>query len=142
LVTWDEVRAHLRQVFDIADENAARMTLIWCFPDGVSKLLQWVEVELETILGQPWLVLSADVLPVAELSPRQAMRRRAALAFGALVEREEMYILRHALPLDGLAWTTLDRALDETAREAAWLAAHSEPRRQPPPKLYAVAPTR
>jgi hypothetical protein len=74
--------------------------------------------------GRPWLALVAELCPEASLSLRSALLYQDRLAFGAIVLRKDVYLLRHGVPLEPLTPRELDWTLRILAHEAIKLRAN------------------
>lgn len=83
-----------------------------------------VTVTLGAACHRPWIILTAPVGDGDALDPRMALRHNAELATGALIlcPQRQVYLLRHAMPLEGTYGWALRQAIDLLTREAQQLA--------------------
>jgi hypothetical protein len=119
---WEEVRAHLRQVFRVAKDRPGWMGL-FAEPDKDGG--QPIRVETVTLFDEPWLLLLADAGRASTVSPVDALRWNMSLGLGALALERERLVVRACLPLAGLTPAALDRAVRFVAAEGARLRAMS-----------------
>ena len=115
--SWDEVRAHLKETFTLAMETEELVGLVFRFRLPEGERVQAVRVSPVQIAEEPWVVVLADLCPDVGLSTGQAIDLQGGLLFGALVVRKGIWLLRHSLPMDRLAWPDLDRAPRLVAHE-------------------------
>jgi hypothetical protein len=121
MVSWDEVRAHLRAKYDLLVDEAAWAGMEWTFRHDDVVVRQRLKVERAAALGCDWALVIAAVCHADKIAPLSARSGSARLAIGSLaVDRDRCY-LRAALPLDTLSLSDLDRAIEVVARESARL---------------------
>jgi hypothetical protein len=120
--SWDEVKEYVRGRFQILKEEDSWFGMAWRFPVGDGTFVtQRVKVHSTHAFGEAWLLAMADVVPEAQLDPREAIKHNRTLAIGALALDDGLYLMRHAAPLATLVWVDLDRMLEFVAHEAARL---------------------
>ena len=117
--TWDETKAHLRERFKLLREEPTWIAMGWTF-EGDQRV-QEEKIELRQALGEPYALISCDVIGLDQLDPREALAHNNTLAIGALALVEDRVVMRHVLPLEDLAFARLDKALELLAHEAARL---------------------
>lgn len=120
-MTWEEVRAHLRSRWRVERDSPTEIVVSCAVPIGATEMTQAVGVAPTQVEGVPWLVLVAELFPETSLSARGALLYADRLAFGAIVLREDRYLLRSGAPLAGLALVDLDWRFTILVREAARL---------------------
>jgi len=119
--TWTEVRDHLRGRFTLAGDTGRAVILSFQVPGGGREAH-----------GEPWLIILADLFSEASLPHRSALLYQDTLPFGAIVLRKEIYLFRHGVALERMAWEDLERAIRLCAHEAARLRLNVAPQGRGP----------
>lgn len=123
MLTFDDVRAYLRERFKLGVDEPRRIELGWRIHGGAAPVLQREIVEPVTAFGVPHILIAAEVMAANALSPVEAVAHNARLAVGSLALVGDMYWMRAVLAIDGTSTAVLDRALELVAHEAARLRA-------------------
>jgi hypothetical protein len=130
--TWTEVRDHLRGRFTLAGDTGRAVILSFQVPGGGREVAQSVLVAPVETHGEPWLIILADLFSEASLPHRSALLYQDTLPFGAIVLRKEIYLFRHGIALERMAWEDLERAIRLCAHEAARLRLNVAPQGRGP----------
>jgi hypothetical protein len=121
MAAWPEVKAHILETFKGGKDLDKAVELVWRFPGPNGEIAQAIRVSQVEIERQPWLFILADIGGENALNLRSAIAYQDHLGYGALVLRKGTFILRHSLPLEGLPWAEVDRAVRMVARDAGRL---------------------
>jgi hypothetical protein len=121
MATWDEVRAHLRLRWQVVHDEPTNFAVSARVPVATGEMQQAVGMAPTQLDGNPWLSIIGELFPEAALTPRGALVYADRLLLGAIVLRDDRYLLRSGVPLSGLALDALDRHLAILVREAVRL---------------------
>ncbi len=116
---WNEVVEELRRHHTLVVEKATWVGLAWRFGESVQRQ----RVEVVKLSGREQLVISCDVLPLAQISPLVALRHNATLPVGALAVEGTTCVLRCTAPIEELGPQALQQLLAIIAHEAMRLRA-------------------
>jgi hypothetical protein len=121
MMTWDEVRAHLRREFQLTHDEPEWLGLVWRFADAHDEIAQPLQISVVDSSGERWLCLTTPVASRGEVDPAVALLHNANLLAGSLCFLGPSCVLRHLVPLGALDASTLARAIEMIPHEAARL---------------------
>jgi hypothetical protein len=121
-MSWKQLTSAMAQRYQLARHERAWLALSFD-AHGVQR----VRVDLVSAFGAPWLLVRAEVCAETWLDARAALQRNDDQALGTLSLWDDVYYLRHTMPLvsvdaDALAWT-----IETLARQAAELRHQHRP---------------
>lgn len=116
---WTDLRAHLRTKYHLAVDEEQCVGLHWRFAGATDVQREFITPVI--VQGRPSAEIVANVVAASAMSAHEAMLLNARIAFGALCIADGFYLLRAVLPLDGVTFEVIDRALELIANEAARL---------------------
>lgn len=125
-VHWEEVRDHVRQTFQVAIDEPARLGLVWRFANAEGPQRQYLVPAMA--FGIPHVVITANVTTPHVMTAYDALLYNHQLAIGALCIDEGVFVLRVVLPLVGVDMSVIDRSLELLAHEAARLRTKATPK--------------
>jgi len=124
MATWQEVRAHLAQKYQIAKDEPNWIGLGWKVPtDKHGELTQHQRVEPVTVNGETWILVWSPIVEINRVPPLKVLERNMTFVIGSIAIHEGLYVFRAVLPLEGLDWKLFDANLEAVARESAVLKA-------------------
>ena len=121
--TWDETREYIRGKYKVAMDEPTWLGLAFSFTLDGAEVGQRERIEPVTALGQPALLIWADVVETNRVPNKLALQRNMSFEIGGLAISENLYVLRVVLPHEGMSWALLDEGMLFVAREAARLRA-------------------
>ncbi len=125
MLDWATVRAHVATRFSVAASSEDALQLRWNISRADGTVVEQAErLSAARAFGVPHVLIVCPVVAEAALPATDALRHNATLAIGALALTPDGYVMRASLPLDGLAFPALDRALELVAHEAARIRDH------------------
>lgn len=119
MVSWDEVREHIRQKFVLVVDEPERLGLRWVFPNGDDVQRQYVAPIVA--FGRPHVQIVSNVVSINALAAHAALTLNARIPVGALCIADGQILLRAVVPLDGIELSVVDHALNNVAHEATQL---------------------
>lgn len=119
--TWDETREHLRAKYKLMKDEPTWVGLGFGFKAKDREVTQRVHIEKHTIADMPAVMIVADVVEATRVPHEAALKRNMTFAIGGIAIHEGRYLVRVALPLANIEWSTLETVLEYIAREAARL---------------------
>jgi hypothetical protein len=121
MATWDEVRAHARGRWHVDQDSPQSVSLRFEVPAAGQKTQQVIGVAPTQVEGIPWLSAITELFFERDLSPRGALVYADRLLFGAIVLRDDRYLLRTGMALPSLTLAMFDWHVEMLAREAVRL---------------------
>jgi hypothetical protein len=131
MVSWDEVRRHVRETLVLAADEPDRLALLWEYPNVEGVQRQYVLPLVA--FARPHVVIAANVVAIESLSAHDALALNAQIPIGALCTADGYYVLRVVLPLEGVELAVIDRAIRDLAREATKLRTQAVAKPSPAP---------
>ncbi|HKA87073.1 MAG TPA: hypothetical protein VKE22_05370 [Haliangiales bacterium] len=129
MLTWEEIRAHIRKDYRPTSETATSYTLRCEFPDGAEQEVV-VTFQAERS-GGPRLDIAGPVADSRSFAPTDALAYNLKAPKGALALAGKRFVLRDTLDLKQATLAALDQALTYVASEAMRL--HRSTKREPVP---------
>ena len=121
MASWDQVRGHLRGQWQVERDDPSAFAILCPIQVGDRTVLQAVGLAPTEVHGRPWLQMIGELFVETALSTRTALTYADRLPFGAVVLRNERYLLRHGAALDVLQLVDLDWTVKVFAHEAVRL---------------------
>jgi hypothetical protein len=99
VVTWDDVKKHLRGKFQIMQEDHAYVVLNFALHQNRS---QRIVISSFEAMNHRWLLYRSRICERARLDPEEALRRNSSFAVGFLALSEGFYEVVYTLQMDTL----------------------------------------
>ena len=119
--SWDEIRDHLRNTFNVVRDEPHAMALAWTITLDQGEFVQKLGLAPMTVDSRPWLTMIAEIAVEDTIPIRTALVYQDRLPFGGLVLRKGLYLLRHGVPLEETPLSELDWIIRLLADAAAHL---------------------
>jgi hypothetical protein len=113
---WDALKAWAADAYSLDEDTGEsfQITMTW----SATPRKQAVRVAYSTIADEEWITFRSGVCRRNRISPDQAMRRSADLAFARLVGDTDRYDLVYSFPLPGLTLGRFTMLLERVAELA------------------------
>jgi hypothetical protein len=119
MLTWNQVRAHIRHTHETTEETEGRLRLRCELPDGE---LQHLQVNLrDSSRRGPTIEILAPIGDLTQVSAGDALSYNQSAEIGALVLGGETLLLRAILVPRDVTLALVDETIAQVAREAARL---------------------
>ncbi len=99
MASWEALRAHLKETFDVGVDDGKLFAIDVRYEDGRH---QRVFADVETVYGKRFLQLRSLVAKQQRIDPVEALEASAELTLGALVLEDGMYFLQQRIVLENL----------------------------------------
>lgn len=131
-LTWDEIREHLRKTFQVVRDDDEAMALTWSAQINLGEVTQSLGMAPMIVDERPWLTMVCEISLDEGFPLRTAMLYQDRLAFGGLVLRRGMYLLRHGVALDAITMPELEWTIRTMVNEAARMRVNLSTKSRPP----------
>jgi len=118
-LSWDEIREHLRKTYRVLRDDDEAMALSWSADTPIGDVTQGLGLAPMMIDERPWLTMVCEIALEDGFPLRTALLYQDRLAFGGLVLRRGMYLLRHGVALDAITVPELEWTIRTMVNEAA-----------------------
>jgi hypothetical protein len=118
--SWDEVREHAREKYNLQEETDRSFKLVWEYRNG---RFQMITVSRFEAIDREWVDFVSAACKREQLEPEEALKRNYTFAQGALCLDGDVYVVRYSTLLATMDMDEFELPLHIVAQTADQLEA-------------------